>query len=72
MTDYKLTSEASGFNPFRSNGYEGQTLGSAECGNLAAFTANSTFVVAQTTYYSVPVLPGPITPAVTIHGPERR
>jgi hypothetical protein len=59
MINLKPNSDGAGFYRTRSNGHEGQLVGSAQCGNLAEVTANSTFVVAQTTYYEVPVLPGP-------------
>jgi hypothetical protein len=64
MTLDRPASDARDTNPFYSNGYEGQTIGSAQCGNLAALTADSTFLVVWTTYYPLPVLPGPIIPPV--------
>jgi hypothetical protein len=58
MIEHKPNSDASGFYRARSNGHESQSMGSAQCGNLADFTANSTFIVQQTTYHPLPVLPG--------------
>jgi hypothetical protein len=65
MIEHKANSDASGVYRDRSNGHEAQSTGSAQCGNLADFTANSTFLVQQTTYYPLQVLPGAIiaTPA---------
>ena len=59
MTVYQSTSDASGIYRDSSGLYSVPVNGAADCGNLAAHIANSTFLASQTVYVPLPVTANP-------------
>jgi hypothetical protein len=57
VTVYQSTSDASGIYRGGSGLSEVPSKGAADCGNLAAYIANSTFLGSQTVYVPVMLMP---------------